>query len=156
MFEIESGLIIWTSISFAILVFLMYRLALPPIIKMLKEREKTITDALARADESRVQSEELLSSYRQKLAEGAETAQKIIDQAKLEGDKLKEELLASGRKRADLLLVRAQEDLKKEKNKLVAEIKAETADLIILAASKLIGRKIDKDQNIKIIEGNLK
>lgn len=156
MFEFEPGLIIWTTVSFAILVILMYRLALPPIIAVLREREKTITDALSAAEEGRKKSDELLAAYKQKLSEGSATAQKIIDQAKFEGEKLKREIVETGRKNADLLMVRAQEDLKREKEKLVSEIKSETADLIIAAAGKLLRKNIGKAQNIEIIEETLK
>ena len=156
MFEIETGLIIWTSVSFAILVILMYKLALPPILAMLREREKTISKALSQAEERRRRSEELLAGYRQKLAEAAQMGGKMLEEAKREGEKLKLEMIDSGRKNADLLLARAQEDLKKEKNKLVAEIKSETADLVTLAASKVIRKNLDKGQNIKIIRESLK
>ncbi len=156
MFEIESGLIIWTSISFAILVFLMYRLALPPILKVLKERENTISQALSQAEAGKRESETLLSAYRQRLAEASETGEKMLLEARREGEKLKQVIIEAGRKNADLLIVRAQEDLKKEKNRIVSEIKAEEADLVALAAGKLLKRKIDKAENIKLIEESLK
>ena len=156
MLEIEPGLIFWTTVSFALLVILMYRWALPPLLALLKEREKIISDALLSADETRKRSEDVLASVKQKLTETNETAQKMVEQAKLEGKRMKDEILSVAKREAELLSLQAKEDLQREKNEILSEIKKQTADLIVAAAGRVLGKKIDKNENARLIDESLK
>ena len=156
MFEIETGLIFWNTVSFVILVFIMYKWALPPLLKILKEREKSISDSLAEAHTHRQQAEAVLSSAKQKINEANQTAQKIMDQAQSEGGKLKKELGAVGKKEADFFLARAKEDLSRQKNEILSEIKTQTAELVAEVAGKVLGKKMDKVEDARLIDESLK
>lgn len=155
MFEFEPGLMIWTTVSFGIFVYLMYRYVMPPIIKVLKEREKVIADSLHAAEESRKRSEELIASSNKRLAEANLVSKKMIDEAKLEGEQLKQYMMSVSKKQADLFIAKAKEDLRREKDEMISEIKGKTADLIIEASSKLLGKKLDKGDNQRIIEESI-
>jgi len=156
MFEIETGLIFWNTISFVILVFVMYKWALPPLLKILKEREKSISDSLAEAHTHRQEAEAILSSAKQKINEANQTAQKIMDQAQSEGVKLKKEMGETGRKEADFFLVRAKEDLNREKSEILSSIKQQTAELVAEVAGKVLSKKIDKAEDARLIDESLK
>jgi len=155
MFEFEPGLMIWTTVSFAIFVFLMYRFALPPLLKVLKEREKVIADSLSAAHESQKRSEDLMISSGKKLAEAGAIAKKMIDEAKVEGEGLKEGIVASSKRQADLFLAKAKEDLRRERDLMIEDIKGKTADLIVEASSKVLGKQVGQNENQRIIEESL-
>ena len=53
----EPGLIIWTVVTFLLLVFLLGKFAWKPIMAVLKERESTIRQALDEAKQARKDSE---------------------------------------------------------------------------------------------------
>jgi len=156
MFEIESGIIFWDTVAFAIVVWVMYRWALPPLLKVLREREKTISDSLAAAAENQKKSEELLSSSKQKIAEASQSAQKIVNQAMLEGEQLKEEIVRTSKKEAEFLMVKAKEDLQREKNEILSDIRMQTANLVTAAASRVLRKKIDKAENERLVEESIK
>src|SRR3989338_789976 len=150
MFEFEPGLIFWNTVSFSILVFLMYKWVLPPLIAVLKEREKSIAWALDKAAQSQKQSEEIFSSARQKLSEANQTAQRIVDQARLEGEKLKNEIVAAARKEAELTGARVKEDLRRQKAEILSELQTQTVDLVAAAASRILRKQIDKSENKRL------
>jgi len=156
MFELETGLIFWNTVSFAILVFLMYKWALPPIVKVIKDREKAIADSVSAAADAQKRSEELLSSYKEKMAEADRSARKILARAKDDGDRARAETLERAEKQAALILEQAREDLNSEKSKILIEAKREIGELVALAAGKVVGRVIKKEDNLKIIEEALK
>jgi F-type H+-transporting ATPase subunit b len=156
MFEFDTGIIFWNTVAFAILVFLMYKWALPPLLKLLKEREKTISDALLTAQTQQQQAQETLSSARQKITEAGQTAQMILQQAQAEGEKLKKDMSESGRKEADYYLTRAKEDLNRQKNEILSEIKTQTAELVVEVAGKVLGKKMDKVEDARLIDESLK
>ena len=156
MFEFEPGLMVWTSVSFAILVFLMYKLLLPPILKVLKDREKAISDSLKASSDDHKRAEELVRTSNLALAEANKVAARILMEARAEGEKLKGSLVDAARREADLIHLKAGQDLDREKNRMISEIRRKTADIVILASSKVIRKNINKKENMSIVEGSLK
>jgi len=156
MFEIETGLIFWNTVSFAILVFIMYRWALPPILKALSLRQKSISDSLSLAAANQKSSEELLSEYKKKLAEASESASRIIQSSKSEAEKTRLELLKRAEGQAEQILEGARQDIRSEKEKIILEARKEIAGLIVAAASRVIGRNLSADDNKRLIEEALK
>ncbi|MDI6731829.1 MAG: F0F1 ATP synthase subunit B [Candidatus Margulisbacteria bacterium] len=156
MFDIETGLIIWTTVSFAILVLMMYKLALPPLLALLKEREAKIEGMINSAEENRQKSDELLSSYKHKISEASQDALKLIEQAKQDGNKLKEEIVTAAKREAQYVIEKAQGDMRIEKNKIMAEVREFTADLVVAAAGKIIKQKLDPLADRKLAEEALR
>lgn len=156
MFELETGLIFWNAVSFAVLVLVMYRWALPPLLKVLQERQKGVVDSIASAAEDRKKAEDELISAKKKMAEANQNAQKIIRQAAVEGDQLKQEIISASRKEAELMMIGAKEDLQREKNQILSAIRTQTADLVIAAASRILRKKIDRAENERLIAESIK
>jgi len=155
MFEFEPGLIIWTSVSFGLLVLLLYRVALPPLLVFLAQREQTIVSALAEAVESRKKAEAELGAVKLRLAEASQKAEKIVEQAKLEGEKLKTDIVKAARQESEMVAAKAKEELHREKNALLAEVQQRTADLVAAAAGRILRRKIDPSEDRRLIEESL-
>ncbi|HTY12983.1 MAG TPA: F0F1 ATP synthase subunit B [Candidatus Omnitrophota bacterium] len=156
MFELETGLIFWNTVSFAILVFLMYKWVIPPIVGVLKDRQKAIGDSIAAAEDSRKRSEAALAENKKKLAEADRTAKSMVELAKSDGERMKKEILEKAEKQAGLIAEKAEQDMQAEKARIVNEAKKEIADLVAMAAGRVIGRVINKDDNSRIIEESLR
>ena len=54
MLSAGLGTIIWTSIAFLVVIFLLKKMAWKPILKAVKEREAKIEDALAAAKSAKL------------------------------------------------------------------------------------------------------
>ena len=156
MFEFEPGLIIWTSVSFGLLVLLLYRVALPPLLELLARREKTIAEALAAAAEERQKALAEMAGVKQALAGANQKAEQIVAQAQIEGEKLKEGLVRTARQESEMLVAKAKEELNREKNELLAEVQQRTAELVVAAAGRIVRKKIDPVENQRLIEESLK
>jgi F-type H+-transporting ATPase subunit b len=152
MLEFESGLFIWTTISFGILVVLLYKVALPPLLAFLSKREQLIADSISEAEANQKKSEEMLLEYKKKLAELHHTADKIIDSAKAEATSARQSIIEKTNKQADLIMDKAQMDLVREKEKMLNEVRGQIASLVISAASKILRREVSERDNLTIIE----
>ena len=155
MLEFEPGLIIWTTVSFGMLVLLLYKVALPPILTLLAEREKLVKDSIDQAVANRERSEGLLAEYRDKLARVSDQAEQMIQAAKAEGEKLRMEILERAEKQAEFIAEKSRQDLSREKDKIIAEVRQSTAELVALAAGKVIRRLIKPEDNRRLIEESL-
>ncbi len=156
MFEIETGLIIWTTIAFALLVILMYKVALPPLLAMLKEREKMIAGLINSAEENRKKSDTMLAEYKAKISAASQDALKLIEQAKVDGNKLKEEIVTAAKREAQFVVEKAQGDMAIEKNKIIGEVKEYAAALVVAAVGKIIPQKIDPVTDRQLAEEALR
>ena len=155
MLEFEPGLIIWTTVSFGMLVLLLYKVALPPILTLLAEREKLVKDSIDQAVANRERSEGLLAEYRDKLARVSDQAEQMIQAAKAEGEKLRMEILERAEKQAEFIAEKSRQDLSREKDKIIAEVRQSTAELVALAAGKVMRRLIKPEDNRRLIEESL-
>jgi len=94
----------------------------------------------------------LKAEYEKHLANiDAEMRAKITEAAK-EGQALREEIIAEAREKAEQVLARAQEQIGREKDKAILEIKMRVADLAINAASKLVEERLDDEKHRQLVD----
>ena len=142
-----SSLIFWELISFGILLWVLYKFALPPILETLETRERKIRESLDQAEQSRVTAEQKLKEYEARLQAAAKEAEALMSDAKQKAQRLLDE--NELRLRADSQRIKEEEsqDIERERRKAVEDIKAQTADLAILVAEKVIGRSLSDDDH---------
>jgi F-type H+-transporting ATPase subunit b len=155
MLEFEPGLFIWTAVSFGLLVLLLYKVALPPLLDFLAQREKMIADSLAAAAADRQESAALLAEHKKALAEVHHKAEQIINEARVEGRGVRAEIIAKAGQEAERLLVKAQAELGKEKETILREVRESVADLVMLAAGKAVRRLLTAEDDQRIIKESL-
>lgn len=155
MLEFEPGLFIWTVVSFGLLVLLLYKVALPPLLGLLAQREKMIDDSLAAAEADRKESAALLVEHQKALAEVHHKAEQIISEARTAGRQEKEGIVATASKEADRLIARAQAELGKEKESILKEARETVAELVTLATGKALRRLVTAADDQKIIKESL-
>ncbi len=74
--------IFWLAIALIVLYFILSRIALPRIAAVLAERQGTITNDLAAAEDLKAKATEAEEAYKQALADAKAEAQKIIAETK--------------------------------------------------------------------------
>src|SRR5271168_3398984 len=80
------GVMIWTLIAFLIALFLLRKLAFPPISAALEKRQKAIEDSIDSAQRTREEAEQLLAEYRERLAEARGQSEEIVQRARQAAD----------------------------------------------------------------------
>ncbi len=152
MFKAEPGLIIWTLISFFLLLALLAKLAYPQILKGLKKREETIQQQLEEARRTKQEASALLEEYKQQLAEARAEAQKIINEGKDLGENMRKEIIQKAQQESNLIVKRAQEEIELQKQKAILELQEKIADLSIMAASKIINKSLNLEDHRRMVE----
>lgn len=152
MFELDTGLIFWNLVSFALLVFLMYRWVLPPLLAVISERQRQIAETVRAAEAERRRADEIVAAARQQAAEADDAAKKIVERATADGETIKNEMSDAARREAEATRLRAREDFQREKNEALLAIRRQTADLVIAAAGRVLKKQIDKAGNEALIE----
>jgi F-type H+-transporting ATPase subunit b len=152
MFKFEPGLIIWTLVSFFILLVLLKKVAFPPILQGMKKREETIKQQLEDAQKTKKEAETLLEDYKRQLADARSEAQKIMNEGKGLGESMRKEIIQKAQEESNQIVKRAQEEIELQKQKALMELQEKIADLSIMAASKVINKTLNPDDHRRLVE----
>jgi F-type H+-transporting ATPase subunit b len=146
------GNAIWTLGIFVIVVIVLGKFAWGPVLALLRQREEFIHDSLSEAKRDRDQAEARLKEYAAKLQSAQAEAVTIIEQARQDAERLREELHERAKAEADKLLGNAQRQIQLETTRALQQIRHEAVDLSVAIASKLLQRNITKEDNEKLID----
>src|SRR5436309_1377380 len=95
--SVDGGLVIWTLVVFATLLYVLKRSAWPVLLAAVREREQKLERQLAEAEKQRQEAAALLEEQKRLLAAGHAEAQEIIAKARVVAEKEREALLARAR-----------------------------------------------------------
>lgn len=143
----DPGLVFWMIVSFLIVFFILKKYAWKPIINALKNREKSIENALRQADKMKLEMEKLQSDNLKLLAEARVERDKILKDARLMKDKIIDEAKGQAQDEAKKLVESARTSIQNEKKAAIKEIKDQVAVLSIQIAEKLIKDKLAANAN---------
>ncbi len=90
------------------------------------------------------------------LTEAAKEAKQIIENGKVEGVRVKDQLIQTGKLAADAKLESAAREIDHQRRQLRSEIEGEIVDVALLAASKLLEGKIDEAEDRRQIQSMVK
>jgi F-type H+-transporting ATPase subunit b len=148
----NGGLMVWTIFIFLILLFVLTRYAFKPITAAVQAREKALEDAIEGAKRDREESAKLLDEQRRHLDASRDEGQKIIAAARAAAEEVRTDMLESARLQQQAILDKAKQDINRERDNAIAELRREAVDLAILGASKVIEKNLDDKSNRDLIE----
>ena len=155
MLDINPGLILWTTLTFLILLFVLSKIAWKPLVNALHAREQGIRDALQKADEAKRESERLLAENKAAMAKANEETARILKEGRDLAEQMKDELVAKAREGAKAMMDQAKEDIQREKETALLQLKNEVADLAVMAAEKILDESLDDAKRTKLVDKTL-
>ena len=156
MLDLDPGMMIWTWITFFIVLYILSKIALKPMLSAIQARNDEIKNNLESAEKQKVESESLLEQHKKLIAEAEKQAQGIIKENQAIAEKKKQEIIDQAQVEYEKQLHRAQEDIKREKEKALESLRAEVADLAIGAAQKIIIQDLDDAKHREVVDEYIK
>lgn len=151
-FHIDIKLIVAQLINFAIVLFVLYKFAYGPILKMMTERTEKIEKGITDAENAGAKLKEIEEKEKAVLTEARKQAQEIISSAEAVANKSKEEIVVAAKEQSERILAEAEKKIEAEKTQMMQEVKGQIASLVISATSKIIDEKLDSEKDKVIIE----
>src|SRR4051812_639659 len=90
--DVRPGLIFWTIVTFILVAIILRSRAWKPILQVVEEREKQITNAIESAKRERAEAEKLLGEQKTAIAEARREAAEMTRRNTQEMEKFREEL----------------------------------------------------------------
>jgi len=141
-----TGLIIWQTFVFLLLVFLLGKLAWKPILSSLKERELSIQEALDTAEKARLELSKLKLDNENLLKEAREERDKMLRETREASNRMKDEAQAEAKKAADKIIDDARTTIGIEKQAALKEIRIQVAMFSLEVAERLLREKLANDK----------
>jgi F-type H+-transporting ATPase subunit b len=132
--------------------FILYRLAWGPLLKILNERRARIAQGVEATQKAL---QELAAAERErqaKLEEARREAQTMLDRITKQAEDLRKELEAKAREQAEALIAKARAEIQQERQKAVEDLRSQVADLAVMAAGRIIGESLDAKKHRELIE----
>ena len=130
----DKNELFWGSLSFLVLVVLMWKLAYPAVAKAMEARTNRIRKDLD--DAERLKNE----------------ANRIIEEARQTADQLRRDLMARAESEVAELRQRNADDINAAKERTLADLRSQVAEIAIAAAERVVERNLDRETNTALVE----
>jgi F-type H+-transporting ATPase subunit b len=143
--------IIWSALCFVIILFVVWKYALPRLGAMLDERSALIEGNIEKAAEAKAEADAALEEYRAQLADARGEAAKIREQAREDGTKILLELKEHAQVEADRITAAAKATIEAERQSALVSLRSEVGSLALSLASGVIGESLTDDKRASMI-----
>ena len=155
LLDINAGLMFWTVVIFLLVLFALYRFAFPHILGAVEAREARIAELLSAAQRDRDEAQSLLETQRTQQEELRAQIQEMLAEGRTAGERMREDIVAEARREQQALLERARRDIDQQADQAIADLKAQAVELSIAAASRLIEKNLDQEENRRLVRDYL-
>jgi|SaaInl4_150m_RNA_FD_contig_91_284527_length_1017_multi_2_in_0_out_0_1 F-type H+-transporting ATPase subunit b len=150
--NVDPGLIIWTIVTFLILVFILGKFGWKPIISALESREQGINDALARAEKARQDAQKIIEEHQMVVEKGEAEARDIVQASREVSERIRREADVTAREESNRILNQARRDIQNAKEAALREIRDVVADLAVKAAGNIVRAELDPERHREMID----
>jgi F-type H+-transporting ATPase subunit b len=126
------------------------------VLALLRQREEFIHRSLHDAKRDRDEAEARLKEYTTTLQTAQGEAAAIVEQARRDVERFREEMKEKAKADADIVVRNAERQIQLETTRALQQIRHEAVDLSVAIASKLLQRNISREDNEKLIDEALR
>ena len=144
-FGVTWPTLIAQMVNFLLVTFVLYKFAIKPILATYDERQKKISDGLQYAEEMKAQLLEAEKERLEKIKEAVAEAQKILGDARDQSKAMLEQKIQEASAQAESLIRKAGEATELERQKMLAEVKAEVARLVVETTARVLDKELSSE-----------
>jgi len=151
-FLVPNGTFIVVLIAFILVVTVITKYVLPPLNKVLSERQEQIRGELEAADKAKADAEEADTERRAALEQARTQAREIIAQAQTTADQIVTNATAEAQGIHDRIVASADAEVVVARQAAVEEVTARVGEIVLAAAERVIGREINLADHQDLID----
>lgn len=152
----DVTMLVLTWVTFFLLLAILQKFAWKPILEALQKREDTIRTSLDQADKIKTAFDDIQQSKDDVLAKAHRSAQDIVEQSRKRAQDLARSIEERAKAHAQEILEAAHQQVEGEKERAIAAVRRDSAQVAIGLAGKIMGENLDNEKNRKIAERYIK
>ena len=142
----STGLLFWMSLTFLVVLFILWKWGFPVITDMVKERKAFIDDSLRKAHEANERLANIQKEGESILQEAREKQAQLLKEAAETRDAIVEKAQETARQEGARLLSDAKAEIEQEKKAAIADIRKQVATLSVEIAEKVLRQNLQGDK----------
>ena len=151
-FQVNLFQVIISAANFLVFLVIIWTFAFKPVSAMLADRKSRIEQGLKDAEQARNDREGAETERRAALTEARREANDILARAQKVAQETRDTDIAATRGELERMRVRATAEIEAEKTRAIAEVRAQVADLALLAASHVVGETMSDERQRRLVE----
>ena len=140
------------AVVMIVFVAICWRYVYPPILSVMKEREKKISDGLEAAKKADDSLEEAKLTFEKELDQAKSEAAEILDKANTRASKIVSDASAKAEAEAEKILSSAATTIENETNKAKEELRQQMSEIIIDTTQKILKSEISEEKHEEILK----
>ncbi|MES2417189.1 MAG: F0F1 ATP synthase subunit B [Bacteroidota bacterium] len=143
LFNPSIGLIVWSTIVFLTLFFVLAKFAWKPVMAAIKEREQFIDDSLNKAELANQEMAKLTAQNESLMKQARIERDEILKEAKALKDNIVNEAKHQAQAEGTKLIEKARIEIENQKKAALAELKGQVSTLSLDIAERVLRSQLD-------------
>ena len=143
-------------VNFAIILFILWKFAYRPVLKMLEDRRQRVSEAMINAEKAREELAKTEAARQGVLAETNAQANKMLEEARAAAAKVREQETQKAIKEAEEIVKKAREAAALERERMLTEVKRELGRLVVATTTKVTGKVLTPDDQRRLADETTK
>jgi len=147
-FLVPNATFIAELIAFLLILAIIGRYILPPVQKVIRERQAMIAKQVEDSEQARKKLQQAEEQYKHALTEAREEAQQIREHARAEAQRTVEELREKAQEESARIVARGEELLANQRGAVIRELRAEIGTLAVELSEKIVDQHLADDAKV--------
>ncbi len=143
---------IQVALNLIILYIVLSKVLFKPVTQFMENRTRSIKDAIDSADRQKVEAAELKKKYEEQLKAAREESDRLIEEARIKAEKQHNFIVGEAKQEAEALLEKAREEIVRERQQMLKDLRGQVAGIALAAASKVIEANMNTDANKAMVD----
>jgi F-type H+-transporting ATPase subunit b len=152
LIDVVPGLMVWTVVTFLIVLWVLRRFAFGRIQGLIDQRRDRIREALDEADKARSEARELREQVARERQEAKVEREQILEESRRQAQRQLEQAREQADADLKARLEKNREELEAENARLREQIRRDVVELTLLASEKVTGKVLDADDQRRLID----
>jgi F-type H+-transporting ATPase subunit b len=137
------------GVAFGALCYVLMKFVFPRMEATFQARVEAIEGGIQRAEERQVEANLLFERYQTQLAQASAEAARIREEARLDAEGIRKDVLAKAREESDRIIAAGKDQLAAERQTILRELRTEVGTLAIDLAGKIVGESLEDEARRK-------
>jgi F-type H+-transporting ATPase subunit b len=148
---INIPVIISSAIGFVVFFFVMKKMLWKPTLTVIDERRESIEQAFQEVDDARADMAKLKAELEERLAKINQESQEQLNAAVAKGQEIAQQVKVDAEEQRERLLAKTHEDIAREKDKAVAELRNTAIDLSFEISRRVLKDGLDRERHDNLV-----
>jgi F-type H+-transporting ATPase subunit b len=137
-------------VNFGIVLFILWKFAYRPVLKLLEERRQRVAEAMMNAEKAKVELAKADAARQEILNQANAQATRLIEEARAAAARVQEQETQKAIAAAKDIVEKARQATEVERARMLADLRREVGRLVVATTGRIVGRTLTPDDQQRL------